>query len=342
VPKCWLVSRGGYVTLIKGDEYINTFARWYAAGIASLANRGIQVSYVDLDNEPDCGPIISPAQYEAILKACRANLNSLGLTPDIVKIAGPGTAHIDFGPHGDRYVNALDSDAVSDLGAWANHAYIWNKALNESPNSFTAMPSAIPAEAASFLSKDPARKIPWIESEYGVKAKNFHGVTFNSDAKMRCSVPYAAREFADTLSLFDGGANALIYWEGADQSWNHAKWGLVDGNGQPKPVFDALSTLLPKLASRNYRVLTLPTSSTGLVTGAFADGSHLVVGLANPTGSRINASLNVTGGTVAKLSNASTYLHGSIGTAVLSRDPGGAYRASLPPDGVMSIEFHYR
>jgi hypothetical protein len=285
--------------------------------------------------------MMPPAQYEALLKACRDNLDILGLDQSKVKIAGPGAGHINFGASGDRYVNVLDAKAVSDLGAWANHGYVWDKSLNESPRSYYSMSRSIPAEAASFRAKDPVRRLPWIESEYGATSNNFHGITYVDQNAKRSAVPFATREFADTLSLFEGGVNALIYWEGADQSWTYQKWGFLDRKGKPRPVFDALSMLIPKLASRKFRVVNVAPGAFGLVSGAFTDGTHLVVGLANPTGAIIDASVSVTGARNARFSAASTFTEGTVGTVVLEPDSNGIYHTSLPPDGAMSIEFLY-
>jgi len=276
------------------------------------------------------------------LKECRASLDQQGLMPDKVKIAGPGIAHIDFDAKGDPYVNALDSNAVADLGAWANHAYIWNNKLFDSPSGSQAMATAAHLEEASFRSKDPNAKLPWIESEYGASTPDYHGITFADDTAKRAALPYAAREMADTLAFFENGVNALIYWQGKDQYWDKGKWGLLDEKGQPKPVFDALSTLLPKLAENKYRVVTVSPDPTGFTGAAFVDKARLIVALANPTAAQIDATLSITGAKRLRFSDSATFTSGALGSTVLQPDAKGDYHVSLPSDSTITIEFSHR
>jgi len=93
--------------------------------------------------------------------------------------------------------------------------------------------------------------------------------------------------------LINGGANALFYWELGDHSWGINKdWGMIDRQGNPKPVYFALKTLYPRIP--DHASVIQPQWQTHAITlSALKAQGKLIVAVANNTRAKVTATLKL-------------------------------------------------
>ena len=299
------------------DDRIGVFAAWWAAHVDDLYSHNIPVEYIELMNEPDSNGVwstgITATQYNLLARQTRAALDAYdgdGGTNDLtgVGIAGPGLAAMDASP---AYIAALDDAGVASLAAWSSHSW----GIVDSCG-----PACIQYHWPNFGDAADAREsdLPKFISEYATHETTFFGQTYpNADnygswndqhvfpyySVTNC-LPYAVRVYGNTLALLNNGANAPFIWQLIDEPSEvnppgytgtlRKSWGLLDLWGQPKPIYDALRTLYPKIP---IGASTLePFETDGLLyAGAYLKDNHVVVGIANDSGVDRDALLHLSG-----------------------------------------------
>lgn len=332
-PSSWLGP--GYV--LKA-EYHSAFARLWGSAVLAHREAGIRPTYVELYNEPDgfWGIHVSPSDNAALIRKVRAELDARGFRD--VGICGPGTAHADWGDAGDPYINAMDSDTVQALSAWSNHAWEWNPGRIHAEEGHGYLRMAWPSVRNAILRKDPGSQRPIIITEFATKAHVFHGTQYTdqgagqSDECASDTASYAARVVTNAIHLVNGGANALIVWEGADQSWSNHEWGLMtrpERGSKPRPVYRALAAVFPLIpvGSKALRV----EGDTVCAVAGFVRGDRIVVVAANGTSAARDVRVTVAG--VGTLKRPTIRTFGGATCAV----SGSSITLHLPRDAVIAV-----
>lgn len=97
--------------------------------------------------------------------------------------------------------------------------------------------------------------------------------------------------FQNSLALINKGSNSIIYWEAGDHSWSRKEWGLLDRNGNPKPVYKVLSSLF-RVVSDGSPVLAKSWEDPQLTMAVFPESKRLVIALANVSNGELVRSLS--------------------------------------------------
>lgn len=353
---------GGY-KLISGIN-LQSLAYYIAAGVqhfnqvygALHPNNPPQADFVELSNEPDGNWTVSitTSQFTTLLKDVYTQLATLAPNS---KIAGPGVSHMDWSGGTDSYVNSIvkDSTALSNLGAWSVHEYIYstvfgvpyeNKDAGTSINGYgeTGARYFFPKWYGTPKSYGPSK--PVIISEVGTKATGFHGHSYSppneadlcttgtsSDCTIVNTTSFGVRLYTYLISLLAGGANAALYWEAMDQTWNTSGLGLLDINAKQKDNYFAMLPLFQNIVP-NSTVLVSSSTQAGndIYSVAFLspknpDGTvnNITLALANGTGNSTPKSRTTT------VINLPTTATGFVATTQLYQQlPGGSvYQGEL-------------
>ncbi len=296
-PSAWL----GPGHVLK-PEYHGAFARMWGSAVLVHREAGISPTYIELYNEPDgfWGIHVSPSVNAKLTRMVRAELDARGFRD--VGICGPGTAHADWGEVGDQYVNAMDAAAVGALAAWSNHAWEWKPDRIHADNGHAYLREEWPSVMDAIRRKDPGPKRPVIVTEFATKAYVFHGTRYVDQGAGRSvlcasdTASYAARVVTNAIHLLNGGANALIVWEGADQSWSNHEWGLMtrpERGSRPRPVYHALAAAFSTVPV-GARILR-QDGDTGCAVVGLRKGETIVFVAANGTSRDRSVRIPVTG-----------------------------------------------
>ena len=297
---------------------VSGFASWWVDHVDVLYDHGINVEYIELMNELDSAGAwstgISPANYNQLVSQIRSGLDAhdgTGGTNDLtgVGIVGPGPAYIASNA---AYIDVLDSAGIAAHAAWSTHAWGTDSSTSAHVGG-PATEAAWPQFGDPADSQDPL--LPKFVTEYATKETSFHGVTYPSgddygewDENLvfpyytaMNSMPYAVRIYENTLALLNSGANVAFVWQAIDEptevcppdfgGTKRKAWGLVDLWGNPKPVYEALKTLYPKIPIGAEVVVASDQSDNYTYAGAYTKGSLVVVGIAN--GQAIEQTLTV-------------------------------------------------
>lgn len=283
---------------------IGGFADFWVSHVANLYSNGMPVEYIELMNEPDSGGVwstgITFSDYNLLVKDLRPKLDTAGLSG--VGIVGAGPASITVC---DDYINALDVTGIASMAAWSTHS--WGSADGLESESRAALYLTTPGDAA-----DPT--LPKFVTEYATHETTFHGITTDPGDNYGIwdvtevfpyyatsnRQPYAVRTYENTLGLLNGGANAPFIWQLNDEPTEtitgskRKSWGGLDLWGDPKPVYGALKTLYPKIPVGAMVVTPPNQSSNSMYTGAFVDGSTIVIGISNESSSSKSSTITLT------------------------------------------------
>jgi len=265
-----------------------------------------------------------------------------------VGILGAGYSHVPLDSTGDTYVTAMDSLAVHSLSGWSSHAWEWNTSAINQEGGQSYMRSVWPYQMASYKAKDPLGQLPIFVTEYSTDASVFHGQPTPTGTFAADRPPFAARVFENTLSLLNGGANVLVYWQGADQSWAPTNPGLITDaaqGGTPRPVYYALKTLCARL--RPYsRVLQAIKQDTSIYSAAFLKENRLVIAMVNSTSSSRTKTVQISGITKMKLVESVKFLatdplKETISTSGIVIDyTNMKITATIPTDSTVTLSFN--
>jgi hypothetical protein len=163
---------------------------------------------------------------------------------------------------------------------------------------------------------DPGRLKPIFLTEYGVVDVRFEGHEYDSPDKgvgrPASDTPgYAVRLYENTLLYASMGAAVPFVWQAADQPWDGKAWGLVREDGQRRPSFAAMLTLLPKIPDGAV-VLRQLEFDDRLTAAAFTDNDQLIVGLANAGSERVIRRLSLFGFSDVDLEEATAFHGGKV------------------------------
>ncbi|MEN6309764.1 MAG: hypothetical protein ABFD91_18615 [Anaerohalosphaeraceae bacterium] len=300
-PSAWL----GTDRRLKADNF-DDFAQLWASQVSFFTNRGLQVSYIELANEPegDWNIYIPPADYNTVVKRVRQELDSRGLTE--VGIIGPGLAYLYHGP---SWINALDSESRAALAGWSTHAW------DEGWGNTDALPSYLDMRwrdyfGAAVNEADPAHAKPIIVTEYATGVRTYNGVDYGSSYTE--TVQFAQRCYENSLTLLNNGANVLCYWEAANQSWQTSPMsGFLRTDSSPRPVYDAMETLAPRIPD-GAMVLRRTWSDPAITATGFIGDHKLVLAFANSTSNTITRTVKIKGIASFLLTSAEGFESGTV------------------------------
>lgn len=267
-------------------QYLDDYARAWGSTLHYLETHGIRPDFIEIVNEPEghWSTYVPPDEYNQLVKQVKRELQRRGLGD--IGILGPGVGS----QTGDKWPAGLDSEGRNALKAWSVHTYegkYGGAAHNLAP--FIAAVRNIQPQKPVYI------------TEYSTKNTVFDGFVTrpNNDPavagpiKASYSDHYAVEVFQNTLALINGGANALFYWELGDHNWGINKdWGMIDRQGNPKPVYFALKTLYPRIP--DHASVIKPQWQTHAITlSALKAQGKLIVAVANNTRAPVSATLNL-------------------------------------------------
>jgi len=235
------VPDGKYLGLDGQLADVPGYARFWIETVRELDREGCRPHFIDLVNEPDYFGI-PPAPYNELVKLVRKELDKAGFAD--VRIAGPGLTHIGA-ENMDRYMKALDANAVKAIDVWATHA--WEDAWDDSGGSVSITENRA-AQFVGMCRERDATKPVWY-TEYATRQIRFHGIRYphpDNESDNYCAsftMPYAARVYENTLAILNGGANIPFYWCSQDWWGSRKQWGYIGPQGEKKPVYHALRAL---------------------------------------------------------------------------------------------------
>ncbi len=278
-PDNWL-SQDGQRRLL--PQHLDDYARYWGSLLILMRQHGIMPTYIELVNEPegDWCTRIPPEEYNRLVILTRKELDDRGF--EHVGIVGPGLAWLDHDGGGKRWVEALTQDGLDALAGWSTH--VWDdKFQPDADVQFVADKWTRFRDAVR--RKDPKWTRPILVTEYATGAHVFYGIAYdpvesNGNNRASDSHPYAIRVFEQTLVHINRGASVLIVWEARDQLWSHHAWGLSTSNGERRPAFYALRTLLPHIPTDAMALKKTWPDSPVRVAG-FVNNERLTLALAN-------------------------------------------------------------
>jgi hypothetical protein len=331
--------------------------------------------YVELGNEPNGNwdNQMTTSQYAQLVQLVYAALQAIPVQPGDpadkytrTKITGPGVGNMDWSTSSgtDSYTSTILSNktALANLGAFSVHNYIYTKHNGtpvENIDAGTSINGYGQTAGRYYFSRwysspnSKASTKPVIVSEVNTEATGFHGITYNAPSgnylctdytSATCSIvnttSFGVRMYTYLISLLAGGANAALYWEAKDQTWElpGGGAGLVDINGNYKTNYYAMEPLFQYIQP-NAKVLSnnSTSSSTGqpgndiysvvFLNPAVANQQCVVLTYANGTGksSNLSRTTKVTG-----LPRTATLLPSASSSTLFAQLPGGTvYQGNL-------------
>lgn len=273
--------------------YVDDHAALIAAQVAWLAEEGIVPRWLELTNEPDgnWNTYSTPEDYDTLVVAVRADLDARGLAG--VGIVGPGLAVLGGWSEPADYVPTLSDAAVDALAAWSVHT--WDDYAEAGEGHLF-----LQARWDIFLSQTSARDAdkPILVTEMGSKDTTFDGASYASPDPDTCgyateSDGYAIRNLAHLAVALGAGVDGVVWWEAADQTWECSRWGLVDVDGRPRRVHEALAAVLAGLPDDAGVVLPAAADLPAVALLGADAGVILVV---NDTAERVTRTVAVAGG----------------------------------------------
>jgi hypothetical protein len=261
-------------------------ARFYAAFLASLSQRGLDVDIVELSNEPDGNWNISidPDLYLDLVAATRKEAQEHDVR--LPAIAGPGVAVLTslaryLGPPARSArmfslvdhisAHAWDDRAKHDIVAEAGKA----RALLDQRGWRGRM--MVTEVSVTFPTEDDRAR------DLGPTRKGDDIVTNRPD--------YAAALAATSLGLAAQGFDTLISWQFRDPSWDPFSYGLESSDGQRRPGFGAWRDVSARINADRFLAVkrAKEAGAFGLFKQGAANGIVLLNRGAAPAGYAIKA-----------------------------------------------------
>ncbi|MCB0085908.1 MAG: hypothetical protein KDE47_33440, partial [Caldilineaceae bacterium] len=231
------------------EKYVDDYACFIVENVKFLMEQGVNISYLEPTNEPSLAisdTLIPPDLYNTFVISISRYLEERNLSN--VKLLAPGLPYLNHDGNIITYTMALSDIGVEAISTWSAHA--WD------PVFYTQT-----AEAETL-------RIKWSEFHPIVDAKGNKPIFITESACVNePDNEICAAE--NLLTLYDRGANAVIYWYLKEQSWDaitNTKRTLLTQDDHFKPTYEALDTILPYIAGENTNVLK--TNTNGLITVA--------------------------------------------------------------------------
>jgi hypothetical protein len=275
VPSVWCIDDGDSEVshLRVNPDNIQDYANWIVAHLLYAKRLRLLPSTIELINEPDsaAGTEFSPEQYDALVFAARTTLDRYGLTS--IGIEGPG---VGSAATVEAYTQVLERTGhISLLKELSWHDM--DTVRRPEPAGFAGVPLGllakahhIPIAVTEFSSENPK----WDRSPYD------SGPRTRSDNNAADSPDFAVSVVAEAIKLIGDGANSLSYWQAEDPAWTQDDFGLLNENGQRKPVAAALQ-MFSDLIPPNCEVATQKQVSFGLASVCLRSERGLVLATGN-------------------------------------------------------------
>jgi hypothetical protein len=243
VPSLWCINDGdSEISRLRiNPDHIQDYANWIVAHLLYAKRLRLLPSMIELINEPDsaAGTEFSPEQYDALVFAARTTLDRFGLAS--IGIEGPGVGSASTV---EAYTQVLERTGhISLLNRLSWHDM--DTVRRPEPAGFAGAPLRllanahhIPIAITEFSSESPQWDKPPYDS----------GPRTRSDNNAADSPDFGVSVVAEAIKLIGDGANSLSYWQAEDPAWTQDAFGLLNENGQRKPVAAALqmfSDLIP-------------------------------------------------------------------------------------------------
>lgn len=321
-------------------EHLDDYARFWGSLLVFLDTHGMRPALIELANEPEgnWNSRIPPPDYAALLRATRDEIDQRGVAD--VGILGPGLAYMTRGA--EEWSGALDP---SLLAGWSTHA--WDEAFAPTTSAYFVQ-LMWDRFLAALRPADPGLSKPIFITEYSSAVTTFDGVAYGAvadggAASASETTAFAVRVFANTLTHVNNGAGVAFVWQGADQDWDPAAWGLIRSPAQgstPRLLYDALATLLP-VVPEGALALHPQGDLGGLQATGFVAASTLVLALANTSAVTITRRIELLEAPQAQLSSATAFANGVVTAVDASLDPGPppSIDISLPPQSTLTLRF---
>ena len=286
-PPAWETADGA----LRAD-HVDDYAALIGALVGWLDDAGITPRWLELANEPDgdWNTYIGPEAYDALVIATRAELDARGL--DGIGILGPGLAVLGGWTTPHPWVPSLSDAAVDALEGWSVHA--WDD-YAEAGEGHLFLEDRWDIFAGQVEARDPTK--PVFVTELGSKDTVFGDARYNVADPGVCGVlsesdGYAIRMLAHLAVALAAGADGIVVWEAADQSWSCANYGMIDESRRPRRFLDAMAMFTSAWPSDGGVVL--PTGADLPAVGVLGaeQGALLLV---NDTDTRVIRTVQVTG-----------------------------------------------
>ncbi len=286
-PPAW-ESRG-----VLAADHVDDFAAMTAALYRWLDDRGVRPTWIELCNEPDgdWNSYVAPEDYSDLVVATRAALDDAGLVG--LGILGPGLAVLGGWTDPPLWVPTLSDDAVAGLDGWSVHT--WDD-YAEQGEGHEFLEERWQIFVDQVEARDPDK--PIVVTEMGSKDTVFDGATYDTPDNSGCGAAaesdgYAVRVLAHVAVALAMGADAISFWEAADQSWECSNWGMIGLDGASRRFHEALATFTTALPADGG---TVRPTSADLPAVAVLGASRGAVLVVNDQAERVTRTVAVTGG----------------------------------------------
>jgi hypothetical protein len=275
VPSVWCINDGdSEISHLRiNPDNIQDYANWIVAHLLYAKRIRLLPRMIELINEPDSasGTEFSPEQYDALVFAARATLDRYGLAS--VGIQGPG---VGSSSTVEAYTQVLERTShISLLKQLSWHDM--DTVRRPEPAGFAGAPLALLANA---------HHLPIAITEFSSENPNWDRPPYDSGPRTRSdnnaadSPDFAVSVVAEAIKLIGDGANSLSYWQAEDPAWTQDAFGLLNENGQRKPVAAALQ-MFSDVIPLKCDVASQKQVSFGLASVCLRSERSLVLATAN-------------------------------------------------------------
>ncbi|NQV49381.1 MAG: hypothetical protein HQ507_02720 [Candidatus Marinimicrobia bacterium] len=270
------------------------FAKWWAEEVDELLYQDVPADFIELLDRPDIATSDSLAltseQYNELIHATRQELDLRDFQQ--VAIIGPALSGPGIAGEMETWYVELDQQAFDIINRWTVH--MWEDRI-ENGKLFPAL-----ANLLEYLDQTESRKPVFVNSyassetkfgmveypdpdQYDILGNLSSFETYYYSASF--TMPYGLRVYSNTLDLLRNKEVVpfiyQLYDAPADVKYLKKSWGLLDLNGEPKPVFTLLSLLLKKIPENAVVVEANSSLQNGLNTLVFKSQDQIIFTLSN-------------------------------------------------------------
>jgi hypothetical protein len=269
MPTVWLAdSAPGHK--VANPAHIQDYVNLVTAELLWNRNLGLVPQGIELTNEPGApwSTQYVPAEYGTLVASARRTFNQYGLSQ--VDIEGPGTGVSNLR----RYM-----DAVVSLG----HEKTIDLITLHEYNRTAGQPWTAPGDLASLVQAlAHGRNLVFSEFSDDEPRWSRHLYTGGPDHRGQvngaASFDFGISALGDGLMLLNAGANGAWVWELQDQPWAKGYYGLLDVNGNRKPVAEVFRVAFGDVVP-GCLIGGVTDQETGLIATEFDSSSalHLLI-----------------------------------------------------------------
>jgi len=281
------------------DEYgkladVKGFAGWWAEEVDELLYQDVPADYIELLDRPDIlkgdSTALNSDLFNELIHATRVELDLRDFQN--VAIIGPALSSPSLSGDMETWYMDLDQAAFDMLPFWSVHTWETQHASGELGVALGSL--------LSYLEKIDSKK-PLLVNAYATSETKFNEVQYPDPNQYDVlgnlntfetyyysatfSLPYALRVYSNTLNLlkYENVIPFLyqLYDAPADVKYKKRSWGLLDLNGEEKPVFTLLSNLMKQVPKRASIVSTIAETPGGLNAILFKNQDEILVTVLN-------------------------------------------------------------